>query len=59
MPAQKSAPEISKLRGFLKNKLPDYMIPSVFAVVDSLPLTPNGKIDRRALLASGQAIPNR
>jgi amino acid adenylation domain-containing protein len=41
----------SELRGFLKQKLPDYMIPGVFVVLDALPLTPNGKVDRRALPA--------
>lgn len=40
---------IPKLRAFLKDKLPKYMIPSAFVVMESLPLTPNGKIDRRAL----------
>ena len=39
------------LRGALRDKLPEYMIPQLFAVLPSLPLTPNGKIDRRALLA--------
>ncbi|TWP54344.1 amino acid adenylation domain-containing protein [Lentzea tibetensis] len=36
-------------RAWLKNTLPDYMIPSAFVVIDALPLTPSGKIDRRAL----------
>ncbi|HEY9657256.1 MAG TPA: amino acid adenylation domain-containing protein, partial [Allocoleopsis sp.] len=43
------------LRQFLKDKLPDYMIPSAFVLMQSLPLTPNGKIDRRAFPAPDRA----
>ncbi|MEQ8464527.1 amino acid adenylation domain-containing protein [Coleofasciculus sp. E1-EBD-02] len=42
-------PSSGELRSFLKDKLPDYMIPASFTVLESLPLTPNDKVDRRAL----------
>jgi amino acid adenylation domain-containing protein/thioester reductase-like protein len=48
-PVQEKNTLIPKLRAFLKDKLPKYMLPSTFVVMESLPLTPNGKIDRRAL----------
>jgi amino acid adenylation domain-containing protein len=39
------------LRAFLREQLPDYMMPGVFVMLATLPLTPNGKVDRRALPA--------
>jgi acyl-coenzyme A synthetase/AMP-(fatty) acid ligase/acyl carrier protein len=44
-------PTSGELRSFLKEKLPDYMIPSAFVYLDRLPITPNGKVDRWALPA--------
>ncbi|MCP5052937.1 MAG: amino acid adenylation domain-containing protein, partial [bacterium] len=42
-------PDVPELRGYLAQKLPDYMIPSYFVRIQRIPLTPNGKIDRKAL----------
>jgi amino acid adenylation domain-containing protein len=39
------------LREFLKTRLPEFMLPSVFVFLETFPLTPNGKVDRKALLA--------
>jgi amino acid adenylation domain-containing protein len=39
----------NELRNFLKEKLPDYMIPSAVVILEKMPLTPNGKVDRKAL----------
>ncbi|MCG3119497.1 MAG: Linear gramicidin synthase subunit B [bacterium] len=47
----------SELRSFLKEKLPDYMMPSAFVLLSALPLTPNGKVDRQALPAPDSARP--
>ncbi|MCZ8118403.1 MAG: amino acid adenylation domain-containing protein [Microcystis sp. LE18-22.4A] len=46
---EKNSLNVTELRQFLKAKLPEYMIPSAFVILESLPLTPNGKTDYRAL----------
>ncbi|WP_420954369.1 bacitracin non-ribosomal peptide synthetase BacA [Bacillus haynesii] len=48
MTAKREIP-VEELRGFLEEKLPDYMIPAYFVKLDKLPLTKNGKVDRKAL----------
>ncbi|NJQ98394.1 MAG: amino acid adenylation domain-containing protein [Hydrococcus sp. CSU_1_8] len=48
--------KVEILRSFLKQKLPEYMVPSNFIALDSLPLTPNGKIDRLVLANSPSFI---
>jgi len=40
---------VTALRGFLQERLPDYMVPSVFVKMEALPLNANGKVDRLAL----------
>jgi amino acid adenylation domain-containing protein len=48
----------TEVRRFLQEKLPDFMIPSLFVFLDALPLTPNGKLDRNALPAPDGERPN-
>ena len=56
--ADVQALEVPALRRLLKSKLPPFMIPSTFLVLDSLPVTPNGKLDRGALPAPDGARPD-
>ncbi len=54
--AADEAPAANVLRDFLKQKLPDYMVPSIYMPLAKLPLTPNGKVDRKALPASQMSV---
>jgi amino acid adenylation domain-containing protein len=47
----KTRPSADQIRRYLQTKLPNFMLPSVFVMLDEMPLTPNGKVDRRALPA--------
>src|SRR5205085_2297319 len=53
------APGVSELRALLKERVPEYMIPSAFVMIESLPRTPGGKVDRQALAALNAASPER
>jgi len=55
--ANQSSPSVSDLRSFLKEKLPDYMIPMTFVLLAAIPLTPNGKVDRKFLPTPGKSRP--
>jgi amino acid adenylation domain-containing protein len=45
----KSVPKNEELKSYLKTRLPDYMVPSVWVMLEEMPLMPNGKVDRRVL----------
>ncbi|MFF0522326.1 non-ribosomal peptide synthase/polyketide synthase [Actinomadura nitritigenes] len=57
VPSTDVPPGVGELRAFLRDRLPDHMIPAGFVFLDALPRTSGGKIDRRALPAPGTGRP--
>jgi amino acid adenylation domain-containing protein len=52
-------PDAAEIRESLRQRLPDYMVPSSVVLLETMPLTSNGKIDRRALAASDRERTSR
>jgi acyl carrier protein len=57
IPAPSFTPTVSELRQYLKEQLPDYMIPSAVILLEQFPRTPNGKLDRTSLPSPDRARP--
>jgi acyl-coenzyme A synthetase/AMP-(fatty) acid ligase/aryl carrier-like protein len=57
LPQSEQAPTTTDLHNYMRQKLPENMIPSAFILLDEWPLSPNGKVDRRALPAPDTARP--
>jgi amino acid adenylation domain-containing protein len=54
--AAEPLPASEALRAYLEERLPDYMVPGMWVILDALPLTPHGKVDRRALPAPDRTL---
>jgi len=52
--AGEEVPSPGELRAFMRQRLPEYMIPNIFVHLEAMPLTPSNKIDRKALPAPDQ-----
>jgi amino acid adenylation domain-containing protein len=57
VPEKQPAPTATALRRALRDRLPEFMIPAVFVVLDAMPVTPNGKLDRNALPSPQRSRP--
>ena len=58
LPRPGDAVSVSHLQGFLRDKLPAYMVPVAFVPMEAWPLTPAGKVDRRALPRPDESRPD-
>src|SRR5262249_27739814 len=56
VPGPQRLVDVSALRASLNARLPEYVVPSAFVLLDALPLTANGKVDRKALPAPERAL---